>query len=81
MTSEIMATFRPKSLLNDGLFVFTSGLQSKPTKITSFSFSTTHSSCGIAKVNLEAPHGSDNGDDRLDGVAVDHGLVLLTFLF
>lgn len=44
-------------------------------------FSLTHRSGCICKVNLEASHSSDDGNDGLDGVAVDHGLVLLTLLF
>ena len=43
-------------------------------------YSLTHRSGCISKVDLEASHGSDDGDDGLDGVAVDNGLVLLTFL-
>lgn len=41
-------------------------------------FSFTYRSGRIRKVDLEASHGSDDGDNGLDGVAVDHGLVLLT---
>lgn len=40
----------------------------------------THRSGGIGKVDFEASHSSDDGDDGLDGVAVDYGLVLLTLL-
>ena len=42
---------------------------------------TTHGSDGVSEVDLQAAHGSDDGDDGLDGVAVDHCLVLLTLLF
>lgn len=42
-------------------------------------FSTYRSGC-ICKVNLEAPHCSDDGNNGLDGVAVDNRLVLLTLL-
>lgn len=45
------------------------------------SCSVTHSSRGVTEVNLEAAHGSDDGDDGLDRVAVDHSLVLLAFFF
>lgn len=41
-------------------------------------FSFTYRSGRIRKVDLEASHSSDDGDNGLDGVAVDHGLVLLT---
>lgn len=40
----------------------------------------THRSGCISKVDFEASHSSDDGDDGLDGVAVDHSLVLLTLL-
>ena len=40
----------------------------------------THRPGGVSKVDLKAAHGSDDGDDGLDGVAVDHSLVLLTLL-
>lgn len=40
----------------------------------------THRSGWISKVDLEATHSSDDGNNGLDGVAVDHGLVLLTLL-
>ncbi len=43
-------------------------------------FSFTHRSGCISEVDLEASHRSDDGDNGLDGVAVDHGLVLLTLL-
>lgn len=34
----------------------------------------------ISKVNLETSHSSDDGNNGLDGVAIDHSLVLLTLL-
>lgn len=40
----------------------------------------THRSGRIPEVDFEAAHGADDGDDGLDGVAIDHGLVLLTFI-
>ena len=52
-------------------------LMFSPTKIKG---GATHRSGRIAKVDLEAAHGSDDGDDGLDGVAVHHRLVLLTLL-
>lgn len=43
------------------------------------SYSTHRSGC-IGEIDLEAPHGSDDGDDGLDGVAVNHNPVLATLL-
>lgn len=40
----------------------------------------THRSGGVSKVNLQVPHGLDDGHDGLDGVAVDHGFVLPALL-
>lgn len=36
----------------------------------------THRSRRITKVNLESAHGPNDGDDRLNSVAVDHSFVL-----
>lgn len=36
----------------------------------------THRSRRIAEVDLESAHGPNDGDDRLDSVAVDHSFVL-----
>ncbi len=95
ITSLILTAFRAKTafprLFSDRLFTVSTCLSSnatnsiqvsipKPPNYT-FTPSVTHSSRGVAKVDLEAPHGSDDGDDGLDGVAVDYSLVLLTFFF
>lgn len=40
----------------------------------------THRSGGIPEVNLQVPHGLDDGHDGLDCVAVDHGFVLPALL-
>lgn len=39
-----------------------------------------HRSACVSEVDLKATHGSDDGDDGLDGVAEDHSFVLLTLL-
>ena len=40
----------------------------------------THRSSRVSEVYPELSHGSDDGHQTLDGVAVDHRLVLETFL-
>lgn len=93
-TSEIMTTFRANSTFPRALALDCSNVSpsffsnttnsiqvSTLNRLNYTPLSRTHSSCGITKVDLEAPHGSDDGDDGLDSVAVDHSLVLLTFLF
>lgn len=35
----------------------------------------------VSEVDFQPPHGSNDGNDGLDSVAVDHCLVLLTLLF
>ena len=43
-------------------------------------FNQTHSSSGVGKVDPQEIHSLDDGGQRLDGVAVHHGFVLLALI-